>query len=195
MSAPGGPAGDGRARRRSAERGSAIIEFIGVSTLVLVPVIYLVLTLADLQAGLFSVESAARETGRILATVGSPGAAPDASATDTTTESTADATTESTADATTESTAGPRETWAQARARAQRAADLIAADHGLPAATLDIACSADPCLTPGATLTVLAAVDVPLPLVPDVVAARLGTVVTVRAQHLVRVDAHSEVRP
>ncbi|MPV87335.1 pilus assembly protein, partial [Georgenia ruanii] len=43
------------------------VEFLGVSLLLLVPIVYLVLTLARVQAAAFAAEGAAREAGRILA--------------------------------------------------------------------------------------------------------------------------------
>lgn len=54
-----------RARSRSDE-GSAVVEFLGVSLVLLVPILYLVLTLARVQAAAFAAEGAAREAGRIL---------------------------------------------------------------------------------------------------------------------------------
>ncbi|WP_241236873.1 pilus assembly protein [Georgenia faecalis] len=51
----------------SGERGSAIVEFLGVALLLLVPLVYLVLTLAAIQAATFAAEGAAREAGRIVA--------------------------------------------------------------------------------------------------------------------------------
>ncbi|PFG19190.1 pilus assembly protein [Serinibacter salmoneus] len=63
--AVGPPASDG-------ERGSALVEFLGVTVLLLVPLVYLVLTLVQLQAAAFAAEGAARDTGRILATGGGP---------------------------------------------------------------------------------------------------------------------------
>lgn len=49
------------------DTGSAVVEFLGVSVLLLVPIVYLVLTLARVQAAAFAAEGAAREAGRILA--------------------------------------------------------------------------------------------------------------------------------
>lgn len=49
------------------ERGSAIVEFLGVSLLLLIPVIYLILTLGRVQAATFAAEGAAREAGRLIA--------------------------------------------------------------------------------------------------------------------------------
>jgi len=56
------------ARRRGPEgerdAGSAVIEFIGLSFVLLVPLVYLVLVLARIEAASFAVESAAREAAR-----------------------------------------------------------------------------------------------------------------------------------
>ncbi len=66
-----------RVRRRvlsgGADGGSALVEFLGVALVLLVPVIYLVLVLGRLQAATFAVEGAAREAARVYV------AAPDAS--------------------------------------------------------------------------------------------------------------------
>lgn len=64
-----------RALRRAGERGSAIVEFIGVSLLLLIPAVYLVLTLSRVQAAAFAAEGAAREAGRIVAQADSLAAA------------------------------------------------------------------------------------------------------------------------
>lgn len=61
------------ARLRAAgdpDRGSAVVEFLGVSLLLLVPIVYLVLTLAQVQAAAFAAEGAAREAGRLVARAG-----------------------------------------------------------------------------------------------------------------------------
>lgn len=55
----------GRAR---SEEGSAIIEFVFLGVLMLVPLIYLVMALARVQAGSFAVTAAAREAGRAFVT-------------------------------------------------------------------------------------------------------------------------------
>ena len=47
----------------SQEEGNAIVEFIGWSAVLVVPVLYLVVTLAQLQATAFAVASAAPGTG------------------------------------------------------------------------------------------------------------------------------------
>ncbi|PWD52393.1 pilus assembly protein TadE [Serinibacter arcticus] len=55
------------------ERGSAVVEFLGGTVLLVVPLAYLVLTLAQLQGAAFAAESAARDTGRLMATADDPG--------------------------------------------------------------------------------------------------------------------------
>ncbi len=50
------------------DAGSAIVEFLGVSLLLLVPVVYLVLVLGRLQAATFAVDGAAREAVRAVTT-------------------------------------------------------------------------------------------------------------------------------
>ncbi|WP_157155461.1 MULTISPECIES: hypothetical protein [unclassified Diaminobutyricimonas] len=47
------------------ERGSASLEFITVGVLLLVPLVYLVITLAALQAGALAAEGAARHAARV----------------------------------------------------------------------------------------------------------------------------------
>ena len=55
-------------QRLSGERGSAVVEFVFLSVLLLVPLIYLVMTLARIQAGTYAVSTAAREAGRAYVT-------------------------------------------------------------------------------------------------------------------------------
>ena len=51
--------------RHSNERGSASLEFITAGMLLLVPMVYLVLTMSALQAGALAVEGAARQAARV----------------------------------------------------------------------------------------------------------------------------------
>ncbi len=55
-----------RTRLGEAERGSAVVEFLGVTLVLLLPLVYLVLTLGQIQAAAFAAEAAARESGRVL---------------------------------------------------------------------------------------------------------------------------------
>lgn len=56
-----------RGRLGDADRGSAVVEFLGVSLVLLVPIVYLILTLSQIQAASFAAEGAAREAGRVIA--------------------------------------------------------------------------------------------------------------------------------
>lgn len=52
----------------SRERGSAVVEFVALGVLLLIPLVYLVLLLARVQAGAYAVSQAAREAGRAFVT-------------------------------------------------------------------------------------------------------------------------------
>ncbi|MEE6282681.1 pilus assembly protein [Georgenia sp. MJ170] len=54
------------AARLREDEGSAVVEFIGVTVVLLIPLVYLVLTLGRVQAAMFAAEAAARESGRII---------------------------------------------------------------------------------------------------------------------------------
>lgn len=63
-------------RRRSRrlggrEQGNAIVEFLGAALLLLLPVMYLALTLGRIQAATFAVEGAAKESARAFVTADS----------------------------------------------------------------------------------------------------------------------------
>ena len=66
----------GRSVRRLVirEEGNAIVEFIGWSAVLVVPVLYLVVTLAQIQATTFAVASAADAASRVLEVDASPSA-------------------------------------------------------------------------------------------------------------------------
>ncbi len=57
------------------ERGSAVVEFVALGVLLLVPLVYLVLMLARVQAGAFAVSQASREAGRAFVTAPAGGSA------------------------------------------------------------------------------------------------------------------------
>ncbi len=63
-------------RERRVESGSAVVEFVALGVLLLVPLVYLVLALARVQAATFAVGQAAREAGRAYVTAPSGEAAP-----------------------------------------------------------------------------------------------------------------------
>ena len=53
--------------RGEAERGDAIVEFVVLTVVLIVPVIYFVVSLAAVQATMFAAEAGAREAARVLA--------------------------------------------------------------------------------------------------------------------------------
>ena len=48
------------------DEGSAVVEFVGLTLVLLVPLVYLVLVVGRLQAATFAVEGAAREAARVF---------------------------------------------------------------------------------------------------------------------------------
>jgi Flp pilus assembly protein TadG len=50
------------------EQGTAVVEFVVLAVLMLIPLVYLVMMLARVQAGSFAVSQAAREAGRAYVT-------------------------------------------------------------------------------------------------------------------------------
>lgn len=139
------------------EAGAALVEFLGTAVLLLVPLVYLVLTVAQVQAGAFAVEGAAREAGRAMVTADSA-----------------------------ETGAG----------RARAAAGIAFEDQGFAVAdgSVTLECSADPCLTPGATVGVRTRLAVPLPFVPEALRGWLPLEIPVTATHVATVDEYGRAR-
>lgn len=61
-----------RARLRDDDSGNAIIEFVYLAILLMVPLVYVLLTVFRVQGAAYAVSSAAREAGRVYATSESP---------------------------------------------------------------------------------------------------------------------------
>ncbi|MFC8598428.1 pilus assembly protein [Isoptericola sp. NPDC057191] len=140
------------------ESGAALVEFLGTAVLLLVPLVYLVLTVAQVQAGAFAVEGAAREAGRAMVTADS-------------------------------SAAGGQ--------RARAAAGIAFADQGFVTTdgSVSLECSADPCLTPGASVAVRTRLVVPLPFVPAALRGWVPLEIPVTATHVATVDEYGQARP
>lgn len=140
--------GDEKAR----DDGRAIVEFVFLGILLLLPLTYLVLTLARLQAATFSASLAGREAGRAFVT-----AADDE----------------------------------QAHRRAVDASRIAFEDFGFDqAATILIHCDGTPCLRSDGVVTSTATIEVPLPLVPDIVAGSLPASVSISSTHVAAVDTY-----
>ena len=63
-------------RTAGGDEGSAVVEFVALGTLLLVPVVYFVLAVAQVQAGAFGVVAAAQQASQVLARA-EPGALSD----------------------------------------------------------------------------------------------------------------------
>lgn len=62
-------------RLRSDDSGSAILEFVFLAIVVLIPLVYLIASVATVQRSILAVREASREAGRAFATSDSAGAA------------------------------------------------------------------------------------------------------------------------
>jgi len=125
-------------RRGSADEGSAVVEFVFLAVLLMVPVVYLVLTLAAVQSGAFAAEAVARDASRAAVVAG------------------VDSLRNGESYATAERAASHR---------ANEVAAMTLEDFHLTADDADmlLTCSAQPCLTPGSDVTVAVTVSVALP--------------------------------
>ncbi|HWB66340.1 MAG TPA: hypothetical protein VG708_05895 [Mycobacteriales bacterium] len=63
-----------RRRRAGDDHGSAVVEFVWLAILLLIPLIYVVMTAVSVQRTAFGLTEAAREAGRAYATAGSDAA-------------------------------------------------------------------------------------------------------------------------
>lgn len=64
-------------RGAGAEDGNALVEFLGVALLLLVPLVYLVLVVGRIEAASYAAEGAAREAARVAAAADNPDGATD----------------------------------------------------------------------------------------------------------------------
>lgn len=149
-------------RRPDTDRGSAVVDFAFLAVLLAVPLVYLVVTVARLQAASYAVAQAAREAARVFVTTslgGEPMARARAAA----------------------ALAFEDQGFAPVTSDASRA-------PGLQAGSIAVDCGARACLEPENTVTVTATVYVDLPLVPEVVTRVMPARLPVSATHRVAVD-------
>lgn len=154
--------------REAGDDGSAVVEFVALSLLLLVPLVYLVVTLAHIQAGAFAAEAAAHDAARAVVVEGVDRR---------------------------ESGASVASAMASGSARAQAATAIIAEDFGFDAedASLQLSCDST-CLDPGGNVTASVEVAVPLPGVPDLFGGAFPLEVTVSASARAAVDSLTEDR-
>lgn len=86
------------------------------------------------------------------------------------------------------------ETSAEGAARSQAAALIAFDDQRAPRGRVALTCSAQPCLTPGASVRAHAQTDVPLPFVPSWLAGPTGLRIHVQAQHSETVERYGGTR-
>ncbi len=133
-------------RRRVSLRddsGAALVEFLGVTVLILVPVIYVVIAAAQIQAATFAVEGASRAGARGAVIAGLD---------------------------VLENGGSPADARAAATSRAEAAVAMALEDfavRGEP--VVELSCDSDPCFEPGSTVTATVSVGVPLAGVPSAV--------------------------
>ncbi|WNM25183.1 pilus assembly protein [Demequina capsici] len=152
--------------RAAPDVGAAAVELIALTVLLLIPALYLIVTLGRVQAAAYAAEDAAQTAARVAVLVGvanleSGGSYPGA--------------------------------LDEASARAEAVLPVALGDFGFAAdqATLALACTADPCLTPGSSVLAHVTVNVPLPGVPGLVSAA-GLAVQVSADATSPVDSMAD---
>ena len=119
-----------------------MVEFVGVSVILLIPVVYLIITLSIIQAGSFAAESAARDAARSAVVTGV---------------------------AALESGESVARSTALARAAAANSVALVVEDFGFEVgdASLALSCTSSPCFQPGSAVAVDVTVVVSVPGVPS----------------------------
>lgn len=143
---------------RGDDSGSAIVEFLGLAVLLLLPLVYVLLTVFSVQRAAYAVSSASREAARVYVAA---------------------------------------ESSADGEARAAAAVDIVLRDSGLTpgVGAMEVSCSERPCLTPGATVTVVLRHEVTLPLAPPFLDADGPATVPVTGEHVELVDRYQQARP
>lgn len=144
--------------------GAALVEFIALALVLLIPLIYLIFSVARVQAGALAAESAARDAARSAVVAGV---------------------------AAIEDGQSPSEATVLAVTRANAMSALVIEDFGFDAttdATVSIECSSSPCFAQGSTVYSSADVRVTLPGIPGFVTSRVPLHVTVNGTAASPVD-------
>jgi hypothetical protein len=134
-----------------------MVEFVVLAVVLVVPLVYLVLAVFEIQRAAFATSAAAREAARVFVVAPSS---------------------------------------AEGESRAAQALGLALADQGVDErpTSLRIECDEDPCLTPGARVTIRVETVVALPFVPWLGDTPIASV-SVDAAHTQTVDVYSASRP
>lgn len=153
-----------RLRGRPAnDEGSASLEFIALTLLLLVPLVYLVVAVGRVQAGTFAAQASARDAARGAVVQGV---------------------------AVVEKGGNVADARAAADRYAKAANDVALADFGLSgaASTVALACSSEPCFVPGSDVVSHVSVSVPLPGMPAFLRSAVPLTITVTADAASPVD-------
>jgi Flp pilus assembly protein TadG len=142
--------------------GAAAVEFLALTLVLLLPILYLVVAVTRVQAGAYAAEGAAYAAARAAVVTGldaldaglEPAAATEA-----------------------------------ARESAALAAEVVAEDFGIGAARVELDCDAQ-CLSAGSTVRARVEIDVALPGVPAFVSAVIPARVTLDATAASPVDGY-----
>ncbi len=154
--------GSSHATRR--DEGSAIIEFLGMSLVLLIPLVYLVVALSRIQAGAFGAEFAAREASRGAVVAG----------------------VQALEDGANRSTA-----MGAASRRGNAITELAVEDFGFDAdqsTRVTFSCKPQTCLSPGSDVVAMVEITVDLPGVPGFVSSWLPLGVTVSSTAASSID-------
>ena len=146
------------------DEGGAIVEFLGMSILLLVPLLYLVVAFARIQAAAYGSEFAAREASRGAVVAGVQAL---------------------------ERGASVDQAIGVASQRGNAIATLSVEEFGFDAdeaTRVTFACDPNPCLSPGSDIVTMVEVTVGLPGVPGFVASWMPLGVTVRSTAASSVD-------
>lgn len=135
-----------RSRRSGSDAGSALVEFVFLAIVLMVPIVYLVLTLARVQADAFAAEAAVRDASR-AAVVGGVDAL--------------------------RGGASMANAEQLARERADAVLRVTLDDFGveLSDAEVTLTCTGGPCLAPGTAVMVGVTIRAPLPGIAALVPA------------------------
>ncbi|NYI42846.1 hypothetical protein [Demequina lutea] len=148
---------------RPADEGAAIVEFIALSLLLLVPLLYLVVTLSRIQAGAFAAEGAAHEAARAAVVTGV---------------------------ASREHGSSRETAMAAGASRAEAAVALVADDFRFDSDDASLALSCEgPCLEPGGNVDAEVTVVVALPGIPGFLTGALPLSVDVVGSARAPVDS------
>ncbi|WP_062461391.1 hypothetical protein [Demequina soli] len=144
------------------DAGAAAVEFVALTLVLLLPLVYLVVAVTRVQSGAYAAEAAAYAAARAAVVRGLDAL---------------------------DSGAGTEAALGVARDAAGLAADVTAADFGVDDVAIELGCEGA-CLAAGSAVTARASVRVPLPGLPSVLRAAIPARVTVEATGASPVDGY-----